>query len=197
MESYLLKSAACLAIFYWFYKLLLENENMHTFKRCYLLVMLIFSFLIPLISFNTNVVSTKTISPIVFTNLNIEDANNFFLLEILPLLLGTIYLIGVVFFSFRFGKNLFSLIVKIKKNPKLKAPSHVNVLLKNEVIPHTFLKYIFLNQSKFETKKNSKRSTISRTNTCNTKTQLRHPIHRTHTNYILVQPVYLLYKKKY
>jgi beta-lactamase regulating signal transducer with metallopeptidase domain len=153
MESYLLKSAACLAIFYWFYKLLLENENMHTFKRCYLLVMLIFSFLIPLISFSTNVVSTKTISPIVFTNLNIEDANNVFLSEILPLLLGTIYLIGVVFFSFRFGKNLFSLIVKIKKNPKLKAPSHVNVLLKHEVIPHTFLKYIFLNQSKFETKK--------------------------------------------
>ena len=133
MESYLLKSAVCLAIFYWFYKLLLENENMHTFKRYYLLVMLIFSFLIPLISFSTNVVSTKTISPIVFTNLNIEDSNNVFLLEILPLLLGTIYLIGVVFFSFRFGKNLFSLIVKIKKNVIASGANILDLVLKTKL----------------------------------------------------------------
>ncbi len=61
MESYLLKSAACLALFFTFYKLFLENTSIHNFKRFYLSGSLLASFLIPLITFTTYV----EVSPII------------------------------------------------------------------------------------------------------------------------------------
>ena len=53
MEAYLLKSTACLAIFFIFYKLLLEKESIHQLKRYYLLVSLLLSFVIPFVSYTT------------------------------------------------------------------------------------------------------------------------------------------------
>ena len=150
MSIYLLKSAACLAVLHMFYKLFLENENMHFFKRFYLIGMLFLSFLIPLITFTTYGNITESVSPIVFTNNNEEELNSFLFLEIIPLIAWTIYFIGVLFFSIRFWKNLISIILRIKRNPKLKLQSHINVLLHKKVIPHTFLKYIFLNRVDFE-----------------------------------------------
>ncbi len=152
MEIYVLKSASCIAAFYIFYKLFLENENMHVFKRFYLLGMLFVSFLIPLLTFTTYVNQSEAISPVLFTNIITEDSNNNFFLEIAPTILWSLYLLGVSFFTFRFGKNLISIVLKIKRNPKLNVQSHINVLLQKEVIPHTFLKYIFLNKSNFEAK---------------------------------------------
>ncbi len=55
MEIYLLKSAACLAIFFAFYKLFMERESFHVTKRFYLLAGLIASFLIPLVTFTSYV----------------------------------------------------------------------------------------------------------------------------------------------
>lgn len=150
MEIYILKSAACLGILYLFYKLFLENENMHVFKRFYLLGTIFISFLIPLITFTTFVNLSETISPVIFTNTIGEDSNNLSFLEALPTILWSLYFIGVAFFTFRFGKNLISLVLKIKRNPKLNVQSHINVLLQKQVIPHTFFKYIFLNKSKYE-----------------------------------------------
>ena len=51
MEIYILKSGVCLAVFYGFYKLLLEKESFHNFKRFYLLASLVLAFVIPLITF--------------------------------------------------------------------------------------------------------------------------------------------------
>ena len=53
MELYLLKSIACMGIFYIVYKLLLERESMHKVKRFYLIGSLIASIGIPLITFVT------------------------------------------------------------------------------------------------------------------------------------------------
>src|SRR5690606_29197730 len=72
MLIYLLKSGACLAIFMAFYTFFLEKENMHVFKRYYLLSTLILSFSIPLITF-TNYIEVSPLptvkeafEPIVF-----------------------------------------------------------------------------------------------------------------------------------
>jgi hypothetical protein len=51
MTLYLLKFSACLGLIYLFYKLCLENENFHLFKRYFLLVGLVLSTTIPLVSF--------------------------------------------------------------------------------------------------------------------------------------------------
>ena len=150
MELYLLKSAACLVLFFAFYKLFLEKTSIHNFKRFYLSGSLLASFLIPLITF-TSYVEVSPIIPVyseiapqmIFAET--EKTINYW-----PFVLWTIYGLGVLFFSVKFFRNLFNLIQKIRKNPKYKNTRFINILLNEKVIPHTFFSYIFLNKTQFE-----------------------------------------------
>ncbi|MGB5819016.1 MAG: M56 family metallopeptidase [Saonia sp.] len=155
MLAYLLKSSACMVILLLFYKLLLERENMHVFKRFYLLGALVASLIIP------NLVFLEYIEPMVtshaVTPLPAEvtpnaqtlsprdmDTINF------PLMLWSWYLLGLFGFGIRFLSNLGQIIKRVKNNPKLKTNFTTKVLLQEKIAPHTFLHYIFLNQYKFE-----------------------------------------------
>ncbi|QAA82611.1 M56 family metallopeptidase [Aequorivita sp. H23M31] len=150
MELYLLKSTVILAILYVFYKLVLENTSIHNFKRFYLLGSLVTSFVIPFITFTSygQVSAFQTIYtegiPKLTVDKTIETINYW------PLVLWTIYGLGVLFFSVKFLRNLFTIIQQIRKNPKRQDRSFTNILLKENVIPHTFFSYIFLNKEKFE-----------------------------------------------
>jgi len=154
MEFYLLKSTALLAIFFVGYKLFLERENMHLFKRFYLLGSVLASFIIPFITFTQYV----DIAPIVY-------ANNDFLLNgsipaeiptiaesinYLPYVLWSIYGLGVLFFGIRFTQNLFNFYRCIIKHESVKQNGLCYVLLNHQVIPHTFLYYIFLHKDAFQ-----------------------------------------------
>lgn len=112
--------------------------------------MLVLSFLIPLFTFSMDVDVAERISPFVLANVNVKESSSSVFSDILPTIIWTIYFIGLLFFSTRFGKNLITILLKIKRNPKIIASSHINVLLQKKVIPHTFLKYIFLNKVNFE-----------------------------------------------
>lgn len=161
MEAYLLKAFACLAIFLLFYIALLEKQTMHVFKRFYLLVALGASFGIPAIVFVDYVVIgiPANILP-VLTNTPILDlATNQGLGAIakestvdLPFLLWTLYALGFVVFAYRFLRNLTQVIFKIQKNQKLQNTFTTTVLLLDNIVPHTFFRYIFLNKNNFETK---------------------------------------------
>jgi bla regulator protein blaR1 len=152
MEFYILKSGICLAIFYGFYKLVLEKESFHVFKRFYLLGSVVLAFSIPLITFTEYIEVVPQEVPLFFpessiTNSVIEaEPTNY-----MPIILWSIYGFGVLLFSLKFLKNLSGIIIKIKRNPKFKNQSFIHVLLQDLVIPHTFLSYIFLNKHKFET----------------------------------------------
>jgi bla regulator protein blaR1 len=149
MEMYLLKSAAAMAILLIFYKLLLEKENMHVFKRFYLLAVPLISFGIPAISF-PEYVTISSEGTAFFTESSLsKGAAEFLLFE---WLVGTIYILGFLFFGSRFLFNLGSLLKRARKNPRIKTATATHVLLKDEVIPHTFWSYIYLNRKKFETK---------------------------------------------
>mgnify|MGYP003639827489 CR=1 FL=1 len=150
MELYILKSATILALLFAFYKLFLENTSIHNFKRLYLVGSLLASLLIPLITFTTYVeaspivpISSESGSQITFTQA--EQAINYW-----PFIPWTVYGLGVLFFSVKFFRNLFSLIQKIRKNPRFKNIHFINILLNEKVIPHTFFSYIFLNKTQFE-----------------------------------------------
>ncbi len=151
MELYILKSAACLLIFFVFYKLVLENTSNHTLKRFYLLGMTIASFVIPFITFTSyvevspTIISTSNAATVTYITSEVNASVNY-----LPLILWSIYFIGVAFFSFKFIKNITELIQKIRKNPILRNRNIIQVLLSENVIPHTFLSYIFLNKEKHE-----------------------------------------------
>ncbi|MEM9363058.1 MAG: M56 family metallopeptidase [Bacteroidota bacterium] len=158
MVLYLLKSTACLTIFFLFYKGLLENTSMHRFKRFYLLGCLILSFLIPSIVFvqyvDMPVVETlQTSLPPSEPNTVISqpakpisdwETINF------PLLAWSVYGFGLSLFSIRFGKNLVDIVRRIRRNQKIKETSHIKVLIHEQLPPHTFLKYIFLEKEKFQ-----------------------------------------------
>ncbi|BFP40344.1 hypothetical protein FGF1_11890 [Flavobacteriaceae bacterium GF1] len=153
MLVYLLKSAACMVILFLFYKLFLERENMHVFKRFFLTGSLVVSLLIPLLVFTEYVEAiprgtNATIdadSPI-FHNQGISDMA----MVNWEMLLWNLYSVGCLVVGFRFAKHLFQIVRRIQKNPKHKVNFSTRVLLNEKMPPHTFLNYIFLNKKEFE-----------------------------------------------
>jgi len=155
MELYLLKFSACLLVFWLLYLLLLEKQQMHRFKRFYLLGSFVVALVIPQLTI------IEYIEPIVQ---NFEVSNPFIPIEAefvpqptneapvitLEAVLWTIYTIGVLLFSVRFTTNLYSLYRRISKNSTYKDRNFIYVLLTEYRIPHSFFKYIFVNQSQFE-----------------------------------------------
>ncbi|GAB2760237.1 M56 family metallopeptidase [Salinimicrobium soli] len=151
MEFYFLKSAACLALLLGFYKLLLEPEDMHVFKRFYLLASVLVSALIPLITFTeyVEISPVSGVKNVIFTWDSVAAEPQF---TWLPFLLWGIYIAGVVFFSAIFLRNFSELIQKIKKNPKVPQSKAIDVLLPEDLPPHTFWSYIFLNKERYNKK---------------------------------------------
>ncbi|MBJ6367724.1 M56 family metallopeptidase [Snuella sedimenti] len=151
MLLYVLKSGICLGILYAVYKLLLEKEDMHFFKRFYLIGALLASMIIPTITFTEYIKVIPEEIPLVVSN-NIPFQANIVAPQqnYWPVILWSIYGLGVLLFSFKFIKNLFDIGYKIRQNPKYKTKRVTNVLLAEAVIPHTFLSYVFLNKYKFE-----------------------------------------------
>ncbi|UWX55436.1 M56 family metallopeptidase [Maribacter litopenaei] len=157
MLVFLAKSTACLVIFLIFYKLLLEKENMHHFKRIYLLSALAFSFLIPSIVFTEYVAVSSNTSTLETPNISEFEAisNN----QILATeqqadwetILWCIYGLGVLLFGIRFILHIGQLWWRIRRNPRLKEYFTTRVLLLQQIPPHTFFNYIFLNREAYET----------------------------------------------
>lgn len=154
MLLFILKSSACLAVFMLFYKLLLERESAHTFKRFYLLGALVSAILIPLITFTTYIEATPIELPVDTFEMATAPYVPEQILAVdtsyLAIILWCVYLLGVLIFSIRFGKNLYNIVKRIKQNPKFKNRFVFHVLLTELVPPHTFLNYIFFNKEKYE-----------------------------------------------
>ena len=150
MEHYLINSAACLAILLLFYKLFLEKEQMHHIKRGYLLIAVIASISIPLITMTTYVDAQAFL--FLTKNTNSAEVSEQILASKINWnsILWTVYGIGVLFFSLRFLFNLHSMVLRIRKNPKLKNNQFVTVLLRSDVTPHTFFRYLFFNKRAYE-----------------------------------------------
>ena len=157
MISYLIKSGLCLALVLLVYKVLLERERMYVFNRFYLLFGLLFSFIVPFIP----MVSSVTI-PMVESNAVMIVEN----VETLPIevaseevsgsisgvfYLMSLYAIGCLFFIFRFTSNIYKIFQKIVKNTKAIYKKASLVLLKENVLPHTFLHYIFIDKEAHDT----------------------------------------------
>ncbi|WP_405399456.1 M56 family metallopeptidase [Maribacter sp. Asnod2-G09] len=147
-----------MSIFLLFYKLLLEKESMHHFKRYFLLTAVIASFIIPQIAFTEYVDIEPTTAVTQFITIN-EPQEIQPVIQVVEkstmnwsLILWTIYGLGATGFGFRFMYNLFKIWKRIRNNPKTKQRAIYRILLKEQLPPHTFLRYIFLNKQKFETK---------------------------------------------
>ncbi len=156
MTAYLIKSILCLLVLWGFYKIALEQTAAHNFQRFYLIGCLILALALPLItlSYTVEVESQPVITeayyePIIFNETPVTSPVtkpiNWF-----PIGIGLVYGLGVLLFGFRFLRNLLRLREKVRHNEHVKATSHINVLLVEKVIPHSFLKYIFLPKTDFK-----------------------------------------------
>jgi len=151
MLDYLLKSGGCLLVFYLFYVLFLEKENMHMYKRIYLLSIIVMSFIIPLVTFTNYVDVVEQIQPMIASGVVTEfpiieetEQQNY-----LPTVLWSIYGFGVLLFGLKFIKNSYEIIKRIKNNPKEKSGETTSVLLNEDIVPHTFFNFIFFNKQQF------------------------------------------------
>ena len=156
MIDFLLKSSISLIVFLGFYHLVLEREKIHKFNRFYLLTSILISLVIPFVTFefikiipvvqNFEPVAIDSISKssenLVFNNneAQVEESINY-----IPYLIWSFYVLVTLMFSFRFAKNYFKLISKIKSNPIVKYKNAKLVLIEEKILPHTFKDSIFVN----------------------------------------------------
>ncbi len=154
MILYFLKSAACLGLLLAFYHLVLEKEKMHSFNRFYLLGSILFSFLAPLYTIY------KEVKPLFIESSPViieTTPTNFIPTETIaeqPINYTTIILFCYLTISaillIRFGRNLYKIISKIRKNKKIKHEKAILVLVDDTILPHTFWNYIFINKKQYE-----------------------------------------------
>ncbi|UAM96876.1 M56 family metallopeptidase [Polaribacter litorisediminis] len=176
MILYFLKSASCLALLLIFYHLILEKEKMHSFNRFYLLIGVLASFLIPLATItsvtydeqitinpkenienpilNNAVVINETsstssltpVSKVATTSKNLEPIAKSINYNIV--FLYSYFTFSILLF-FRFGINLFKIIRKTKVNHRISYKNAILILVDDEILPHTFWKYIFINKKEY------------------------------------------------
>lgn len=154
MTDFLIKSTIPLVTLLLVYFLLLGKEKMHQFNRFYLLFSLIFSFVIPFITIEIiekitkPIVQNASIETIQGTSVAFVEETNY-----LPIILWSIYGLITFLLSFRFIRNILKIISKINSNKKIDYKNATLVLLKEEVLPHTFLNYIFISEIDYNDQK--------------------------------------------
>ncbi len=154
MIAYLIKSVLCLFVLWGFYKIALEQQSAHIFKRFYLLASLVIALVLPLITISYTVpdvaqsIETFTYTtPIITQPITvIGETTNW-----LAIALWAIYALGVLIFGFRFLRNIGQIRSKIRQNIHVFAQKAVHILVESSIVPHTFLNYIFLPRAAYET----------------------------------------------
>ena len=159
----------CLLVLFGIYKLVLEQTALHRVKRFYLLFALIFSLTTPWLNLeissdkimiptgemisetlyevvtNEQAVTPEVISPSEFTEAKPKMSINYAAWAI-----GGLYLVIAFVLLIRFGRNIYQLFAKARKNTRIPYKSAEVVLLRQPTIPHNFLKFIFMHNEDYK-----------------------------------------------
>jgi hypothetical protein len=157
MIDFILKSSVLLFILIAVYKLILENEKMHQFNRIYLLGSLIFSLTIPMHLFSFKMKISNTINHIKLNEIILQKTSaNFKSISENQMMVYTIisvYAFVSLLLVIRFLLNLYSFYKKIKNNKRQTINGSKIILIPESVVPHSFLKTIFINEQDFNNNK--------------------------------------------
>lgn len=157
MISYIVQSSLCLSVFLVIYHFCLANERMFSFNRFYLLGSLLFSLSVPVLEIELSL-QTEILPPTVYwtpaqiislqNEAVISHANN----EETPIwkYLQIAY-VGVMFLLLAksFVQVLYLLTLS-HKNPVVNYKRAVLVLIPNQVVPHSFGHYIYVNRGEYK-----------------------------------------------
>ena len=156
MIPFFFKSTICLIVLYGFYHFFLSHHKILLFNRCYLIFSLFFSIIIPLIviPIKSNLPIISTVDRITWTTGQIvqgkvitENPNTLFYYQ--HFLIFFFVLVSSVFLI-RFALNIFKISRQILKNKKVKNLKTSLILIEENILPYSFFKFIFVNQSDFE-----------------------------------------------
>lgn len=156
MTVYILKIVLCSALLLLIYFLFLEKEKMYKFNRFYLLFSIIFSFTVPFITIKTQ---SEIIPMVKIIDLTNESLNNNIAQQtldpaktntFLPNYLLVVYIMVASLLLYRFIKNIFALSYKIRNNKSISYSLSKLVLTNDKLVPHSFLKYIFIDKEDYE-----------------------------------------------
>lgn len=165
MTTYLLKASLSLLLAFGFYKIWLENERMHGFKRFYLLGSLLFATLVPLVSLEVGPVAEAI--PLLNTQPEYQPAPaltaalpEVSALKAAPAPAASIpaststYWLGLYAFVTalllsRFGRNLYQLARQVADHPKQPFRGATLVRLPTGGLPYTFLHYLFVPEAAY------------------------------------------------
>jgi hypothetical protein len=160
MVLYLIKSVICLLVLLLFHRFVLQKEGMYHVNRFYLLFSVVASFLIP---FNTIEVSQVELpvgqmgaaaNNVAAASFGIEPVFVKAEKSIDWMLFLTLFYVSITsVFLIRFVRNICILLQKVKRNILIKYRGENLVMLKEDCSPFSFLKYIFVSRSDFESGK--------------------------------------------
>ena len=151
---YLIYSSLCSGSLLIVYKIFLEKENMHRFKRFYLLSAILFSYTVPCI------IVRKTVEAVAQQITLPQDlvANQFALADTVNwqfVAVGIFFVISVLLFT-RLICNLYKVISRVKSNKRRKYQNATLILNTEDQMPHSFLNYIFIGKHIFENTESEK-----------------------------------------
>jgi hypothetical protein len=157
MILYGIKSILILSVLATFYKLALEKETIHRFKRVYLLASVLLSLIGPLLSFEIQS-EIVPVTPSSFVIPQFERALGDSSVDVVqtqstdtwPDLLPLLYGIVTAVLLLRLGRNLSSISLRIRQNPLSRHAEATVVLLPDATRPHTFLHYLFASREDYE-----------------------------------------------
>ena len=157
MIDYLIRSGLCLTILLAAYHLFLEREKMYRFNRFFLLFSLGFGLLMPLITFELDAVPIQTMefSQVGLPMKPVFQSEDFHVVSVTTAetnystALLYAYLIGACILFTRLMVNLLKIITMIRQNTRIASGKIVIVLISENVVPHSFLNYIFLNKDDY------------------------------------------------
>lgn len=156
MITYIFKTILCSALLILIYHLFLEKEKMHKFNRFYLLFGIAFSFIVPLITIKTKALGFTISESIKLASTNLQSSvpqliipsiNDSFSLSNILLV---IYVTVTAFLFCRFIVNISVIFLKIRNNNSVKYLDINLILTRDDLIPHSFLNYVFVHFKDFE-----------------------------------------------
>ncbi len=152
--AYLLKASIVIAVFFCIYAVFLKRETFFQQNRWFLLLGLLVATTLPLVVIpievrvepvNVNESFTVVETPTVIDQTEpAEQSINW--LSLLSLLYG----LGLLFFIGQFLLQFGSLVLLLLKNPKLKDGIYTYVIVKNNISPFSFFKWIVYNPEQMD-----------------------------------------------
>ena len=149
---YITKSASILSLFYLVYIMVLRKDTLFSTYRHYLTGGIITSILLPLVVFTKTVYKDVPISKTLISyNINPIIETSSLSIDWWKII-SIVYLVGIIFMSLRFLKQLFSLFNLIRNNSYSKINGFRYIKLDENINPFSFFKYIVYNPEKHSEK---------------------------------------------